>query len=185
MLRRLGPTHLLIGRAKASGCCCFVGDDLGHRPMGCERPALAGSNVAGCGGRFDLPPCAMSWETDHGIPNAGAGSASLAGGIRIGSRTDRYPPSGRCVPWQGCRPVTPFADRLGPLIAPSFEPMPNRMARMSSGKHGHYGRDAQFGELIRMCGIVGHRFTVSPAVTAAAMRRRFSTATRSSPRTGL
>jgi hypothetical protein len=81
MLRRLGPTHLLIGRAKASGCCCLVGDDLGHRPVVSEYPRLAGRYVAGGGGLLDLLPRAMSGETDYGIPNPGAGATGLAGGV--------------------------------------------------------------------------------------------------------
>src|SRR6266851_8522785 len=66
MLRRLGPTHLLMGRAKASGCCCLVGDDLGHRAMVGEYPWLARRHVSGRGGLLDHAPCAMSGETDDG-----------------------------------------------------------------------------------------------------------------------
>lgn len=35
--------------------------------------------------------------------------------------------------------------------------MPNCTAAVSSGKHGHYGRDAEFGQLVRRCGIVGRQ----------------------------
>src|ERR1700730_4487700 len=84
MLRRLGPTHLLIGRAKASGCCCLVGDDLSHRAMVGEYPRLARQHVSGRGSLLHLLPCAMSGETDHDISSTGASSAALAGGVRIG-----------------------------------------------------------------------------------------------------
>src|SRR5882724_6917173 len=94
MLQRLGPTHLLIGRAKASGCCCLVGDDLGHRPVIPEYPWLARRHVSGGGGLLDLLPGAMSREADHSISNMGAGAAGLAGGIRVSSGRDRYPSSG-------------------------------------------------------------------------------------------
>src|SRR5712671_1792199 len=121
MRRRLGPTHLLIGRAKASGCCCLVGDDLGHRPVFWEYPWLARRHVSGRGGLLDLLPCTVRRETDYGIPNAGAGSAGLAGGVRIGGGADRDASSGRRVSRHRGRAVTPVADRLGPLIAPSLE----------------------------------------------------------------
>src|SRR3984893_9344155 len=136
MLRRLGPTDLLIGRAKASGCCCLVGNDLGHRSVFGENPGLAGRDVAGRGGLLDLLPSAMSGETDHGVPNSGAGAAGLAGGVRIGGGADRDASSGRRVSWQRSRAVTPVADRLGPLIAPPLEPVPNRATSVGSGKHG-------------------------------------------------
>ena len=64
MLRRLGPTHLLIGRAKASGCCCLVGNDLSHRPVIPEYPRLAGRYVSGGNSLLDLLPCAVRRETD-------------------------------------------------------------------------------------------------------------------------
>jgi hypothetical protein len=134
---------------KASGWRRLLGEDLRHRAVARERPALARRHITSSGGCLDLPPSAMSGETDHGIPSVGAGSASLAGGVRIGRGADRYSPSGRRVPRQGCCPVTPFADRLGPLIRLSLEPAPNRAAGVSSGEHGHYGRNAQFGEQIR------------------------------------
>src|SRR6202045_2549267 len=125
MLRRLGPTHLLIGRAKASGCCCLVGDDLGHRTMVGEYPGLARRHVSRRDGLLDLLPGAMSGETDHGVPNSGAGSAGLAGGVRIGGGADRNPSSSRRVSRQRGRAVTPIADCLGPLIALPLEPVPN------------------------------------------------------------
>ena len=58
MLQRLDPAHQLIGRVKASGCC-FGGEDLGHRAMIGEGPALAGRHVARGGRRFDLAPAAV------------------------------------------------------------------------------------------------------------------------------
>ena len=164
MLQRLGPTHLLIGRAKASGCCCLVGDDLGHRPVFGENPGLAGRDVAGRGGLLDLLPSAMSRESDHGIPNPGAGAASLAGGVRVRGGADRNPSSGRCAPRQRGRAVTPFADRLGPLIALPFEPMPNRPAGIGSGEHGHDGGDPQVGQPVRMCGAVGRKIDREPGL---------------------
>src|SRR6267378_3636354 len=141
MLRRLGPTHLLIGRAKASGCYCLPGDDLGHVAMLWECPQLARWHVAGRGGLLDLLPCAMSWEADHGIPGVGTCAAGFAGRVRIGGGTDRDASSARCVPRQRGSAVTPVADRLGPLIAPSLEPVANRAARIGSGEHGHDGGD--------------------------------------------
>jgi hypothetical protein len=80
----------------------------------------------------------MSGKADHGIPNAGAGTAGLAGGVRIGGGADRDASSDRRVSRQRSRAVTPVADRLGPLIAPPLEPVPNRFARIGSGKHGHH-----------------------------------------------
>ncbi len=68
---------------------------------------------------------------------------------------DRNAASGRCVPGQRSRAVPPFDDRLGPLIAPSLEPVPNCAASIGSGEHGHYGSDLQFGQLVRMGGIIG------------------------------
>src|SRR5216683_1031985 len=122
MLRRLGPTHLLIGRAKASGCCCLVGDDLSHRTMVGEYPGLARGHVSRRDGLLDLLPSTMSGETDHGIPNAGAGSAGLAGGVRVSGGADRNASSGGRVARQSSRTVTPVADRLGPLVSSSLEP---------------------------------------------------------------
>src|ERR1700730_3335386 len=107
MLRRLGPTHLLIGRAKASGCCCLVGDNLGHRAMVGEYPGLARRYVSGGSGLLDLLPSTMSWEADQRIPNARAGAAGLAGGVRIGGGADRDTFSGRRVSRQRGRAVTP------------------------------------------------------------------------------
>jgi len=100
MLRSLGPTHLLIRRAKVSSCCCLLGDDLGHRPVFREYPGLAWSYLSGGDGLLNLLPCAMSGETDYGIPNPGAGAAALAGRVGIGRRADSYSPSGRRVPGQ-------------------------------------------------------------------------------------
>src|ERR1700758_4857906 len=113
MLRRLGPTHLLIGRAKASGCCCLVGDDLGHRPVFGENPGLAGRDVAGRGGLLDLLPGAMSGATNHVVVTSGAGTAGLAGGVLIVGGADSDPFSGRSVSRQRGHAVTPIADRPG------------------------------------------------------------------------
>src|ERR1700730_18324646 len=126
MLQRLGPTHLLIGRAKASGCRSLVGGDLGHCPVVSEHPRLAGRYVAGGNCLLDLLPGAMSGETDHGIPDAGTGSAGLAGSVRIGGGADRDASSGRRISRQSGRAITPVADRLGPLIALPLEPVANR-----------------------------------------------------------
>src|SRR5260370_5689157 len=38
----------------------------------------------------------------------------------------------------------PFADRLGPLIRPSLEPVPSRATRISSGEDGHDGGIPEF-----------------------------------------
>ena len=97
MLQRLDLSDPQIREVQASGCCRLVGDDLGHRPMVAEYPGLAGSYVSGGSGLLDLLPGAMSGEADHGIPNAGAGSTGLAGGVRVGGWADRDPSSGWCV----------------------------------------------------------------------------------------
>src|SRR6266851_8415965 len=145
MLRRLGPTHLLIGRAKASGCCCLVEDDLGHRAMVGEYPWLARQHVSGRGSLLNLLPCAVRRETDHGIPSTGAGSAGLAGGVRVSGGADRNPSSRGRVARQSSRTVTPVADRLSPLIAPPLETVSNCAAGVGSGEHGHDGGDPQVG----------------------------------------
>ena len=54
-------------RVKASGCCCFFGDYLGHRPVLREYPAFASWDISGGRRGFDLPPSAMSRESNHGI----------------------------------------------------------------------------------------------------------------------
>jgi len=154
MLQRLGPTHLLIGRAKASGCCCLVGDHLGHRPVIPEYPRLARRYVSGANSLLDLLPSAVGGETDHGIPNAGASTASLAGGVRICGGADRDASSGRRVSRQRGRAVTPVADRLGPLVALSLEPVANRAAGIGPGEHGHDGGDPQVGQPVRVSRIV-------------------------------
>jgi hypothetical protein len=61
------------------------------------------------------------------------------------------------MPWQRNRAIAPFADRLGPLIAPSLEPVPNCAARVGSGENGHNGGDPQFGQRIRMRGVIGRQ----------------------------
>ena len=83
-----------------SGCCCLVGDHLGHRPVITEYLRLAKRYVSGGNRLLDLLPGAMSGKTNHGIPNAGAGSAGLAGGVRSARRGSAPP-----MPRQGatCR----------------------------------------------------------------------------------
>jgi hypothetical protein len=88
-----------------------------------ERPRRSYGDITSTGCPLDLPPSAMSRETDDGIPNPRAGATALAAGIGIDFRANRYSPSGRRVPRQRSRSITPLADRLGPLIAPSLEPM--------------------------------------------------------------
>src|SRR5438309_9545286 len=95
-----------------------------------KYPGLARRHVSGRDGLLDLLPSTMSRETDHGIPYAGAGAASLAGGVRVGRGADSDPFSGRRVSRQRSRAVTPVADRLGPLVAPPLEPVPNCTARV-------------------------------------------------------
>ena len=116
------------------GCGRFFCDDFGHRPVLREYPAFSSWDISSGHRGFDLPPGAMSRETDHGVSNSGTGTAGLAGRVRIGRRADRDAPSGGCVPRQGSRTVTPFADRLGPLIALPLEPVPNCTAGMGSGE---------------------------------------------------
>jgi hypothetical protein len=58
-----------------------------------ERPAFSGWDIPGGHHGLDLPPGAMCWEADHGIPSMGAGAASLAGRVRIHGWTDGYSPS--------------------------------------------------------------------------------------------
>jgi hypothetical protein len=102
-----------------------------------------------------LPPCTVSRKADHGIPNTGTGTAGLTGRVRIGRRTHCNSPSGRRLSRQRIRARAPFADRLGPLISASLEPVPNCPARVISGEHGHDGGDPQIGQLVRMRGVVG------------------------------
>jgi len=122
-----------------------------------ECPAFSSWDVSGGHRGLDLPPSPVRRKTDHGIPNPGTGAAGLAGRVGIGRRTDRYSPSGGRIPRQRSRAVTPLADRLGPLIPPSLEPVPNCAARVGSGEHGHDGGDAQFGQPVRMRGVVGRQ----------------------------
>jgi hypothetical protein len=142
------------GGVKASGCC-FFGDDLGHCPMFRECPAFSSWDVSGGRRGLDLPPSPVRRKTDHGIPNPGTGTAGLAGCVRICGRADRYSPSGGRIPRQRGRTITPFADRLGPLIAPSLEPVSNCAASIGSSEHGHDGGNPQLGQPVRMRGIVG------------------------------
>jgi len=106
---------------------------------------------------FNLLPSTMSGETDHGIPDAGAGSTGLAGGVGVGGGADRDASSRRRVSWQRGRAITPVADRLGPLIPFSLEAVPNRAARVGSGEHGHDGGDPPVGQPVRVCGVVGRK----------------------------
>jgi hypothetical protein len=55
---------------KASGCCCFVGDNLSQRAVVAEGPALADRYVAGRGGSLGLAPGAVSRKADYGILGA-------------------------------------------------------------------------------------------------------------------
>src|SRR6266478_2236574 len=95
-----------------------------------------GGTSARRGGLLDLLPCTVRRETDYGIPSTGAGSAGLAGGVRVSGGADRNPSSGRRVAGQSSRTVTPVADRLGPLVSPSFETVSHRAAGIGSGEHG-------------------------------------------------
>jgi hypothetical protein len=61
------------------------------------------------------------------------------------------------MPWQRNRAIAPFADRFGPLIRPPLEPVPDRAARIGAGEHGHDRGYAQFGQLIRMRGVIGRQ----------------------------
>src|SRR5205807_4489875 len=135
-----------------SGCCCLVGDDLGHCPVVTEYPRLAGRYVTGGDGLLDLLPSTMSGETDHGIPNAGARSAGLAGGVRISGGADRDTSPGGRVSRQRGRAVTPIAHRLGPPIALPLEPVANRAARIDSGDDGDEGGGPPVGQALRTCG---------------------------------
>jgi hypothetical protein len=119
-----------------------------------ERPAFSSRDISGGHRGLDLTPRAVGREPNHGIPNPGACAATLASRVGICRRTDRYSPSGGRMPWQRNRAVTPFADRLGPLIRSPLEPVPNCAARIGSGEHGHDRGYAQFGQRIRMRGVV-------------------------------
>jgi hypothetical protein len=130
--------------------------------MGRERPALSFWDIPGGHRGLDLSPGPMSGKPDDGIANPGAGAAGLAGRVRIGCRTDRYPSSGGRIPRQRRCAVTPFADCLGPLIPPPLEPMANCATRISSGQHGHDGGDPQFGQIVRMRGVVGRQIDREP-----------------------
>src|SRR6516162_6732120 len=84
------------------------------------------------------------------------GPTSLARGIPIRGRADRNPSPGVRVPRQQSRPVTPFRDRLGRLIAASLEPVPNGAARIGSGEHGDNGGDPGSASL-SACGVLGRQ----------------------------
>jgi hypothetical protein len=118
------------------------------------------------GGRrgLDLPPSPVRRKTDHGIPNPGTGAAGLAGGVRIRRRTDCYPSSGGRISRQRSRAVPPFSDRLGPLIAPSLEPVPDGTTCIGTSEHGHDWGDVQFGQPVRMRGIVGRQVDREPGL---------------------
>jgi hypothetical protein len=153
MLQKAKPPPAAADRGYRLGC--FFGHDFGHLAMVPECPTFSSWDISGGHRRFDLSPGAMGRESNHGVPDSGAGAAGLAGRVRICGRADRYSPSGRRLPRQNGRAITPLADRLGPLIAPCLEPMPNRFARVGSGEHGHGGGDAQVGQAVRMCGVIG------------------------------
>src|SRR5580704_5219984 len=139
------------------GCCRLFCDDFRHRPVLREYPAFSSWDISSSHRGFDLPPGAMGRKTDHGVSNTGTGTAGLAGRVRIRRRANRYSPSGRGVPRQRRRSITPLTDRLGPLIAPSLEPVPDSATRVISGEHGHDGGDPQIGQLVRMRGVVGRK----------------------------
>jgi S-formylglutathione hydrolase FrmB len=71
------------------------------------------------------------------------------------------------MPWQRKRAITPFADRFGPLIRPPLERVEDRAPRIRAGKHGHDRRCAQFGQLIRMRGVIGGNQYIKSASTGA------------------
>ena len=135
---------------------CFFGDDFGHSAMIPENPALSGWDLSGGCRGFDASPSAMGWKADHGVSNTGTGTAGLAGGVAVGRWANRYSPSSGGMPGWARSAVTPFADRLGPLIRPSFEPVPN-CARIIAGEHGHDGGDPEVGQSVRMRGVVGRQ----------------------------
>jgi hypothetical protein len=109
-------------------------------------------------------PGTVRWEADKGIPYSGAGTAALAGGVRVGRGANRDPPSGRREPrQQGC-PVPPFGNRLGPLVPPFLVSVPNRTACVGSGEHSHDRGDTQLGQCIRMRGIIGRQVDREPGL---------------------
>ena len=88
-----------VGRLKASGCCVLpLGDDLGHRAVVTEGPAVASRHVPGGGGVLDQTPGAVDREADHRLARLGTGAAALACGlgVRAGQIAIRRP-AGVCV----------------------------------------------------------------------------------------
>src|SRR5207248_9190835 len=74
-----------MGALKASGCCALlVGDNLGHRSVLAEGPAVADRHVTRGDGLLDQSPPAVRREADQDLPGLGAGAAAFAGGVRIG-----------------------------------------------------------------------------------------------------
>ena len=117
MFWRLDPPDPQIWRVKASGCCRLFGDNLGHRPVVPERPAFSNWDVSGGHRGFDFSPSAVRGETDHSIPNPGAGAAALACRVRIRRRADRNPSSGRRVPRQRSRAITPVVTAVAGWVS--------------------------------------------------------------------
>src|SRR5271163_1413076 len=153
--------------------------------MVAESPACSSWDISGGRRGLDLPPGAMSGKAYHGIPNPGAGAAALTRRVRVRRRADRYSPSGRRVPRQRNLAITPFADRFGPLVPPPLEPVSVRFPGISSGENGHNRGDPQFGQPIRMRGVVGRQVDREAGLDSRNDQAPFSTATESSPRTGL
>jgi hypothetical protein len=122
-----------------------------------EDPAFSSWDISGGCRGLDPSPGAMSGKANHGIPDPGAGTAGLAGRVRVRRRAHRNAPSGGRIPRQRSRAVAPFANRLGPLIPSSLEPVPNCATRISSGEYRHDGGDPQFGQSVRMSGVVGRQ----------------------------
>ena len=124
---------------------CFVRDHLCHSAMLGENPRLSCGDITSSRCGFDLPPGTMSGKANHGVSHSGTGATSLAGRVGIGRRADRNPPSSGRISRQRSRALSPFADRLGPLVPLPLKPVPNSAACIISAKHGHDGGYAQFG----------------------------------------
>ena len=132
-----------------------------------ECPAFSSWDISRGRRGFDLSPSAMGRKADHGIPNAGTGAAALAGRVGICRRADRYSPSGRRMPRQRSRAVAPFADRLGPLIPPSLEPVPDSAARIEArASTVTTGAIPNSASLSACAGLSADRLIVNPALMA-------------------
>jgi hypothetical protein len=101
-------------------------------------------------------------EANHGIPNPRTGATGLARRGRICRRTECNLPSGWRIARQRGGSISPFTDGLGPLIAPSLEPALDCSARICTGEHGHDWGDPQFGQPIRVRGVVGRQIDREP-----------------------